>query len=928
MKKRTVSIILSALMLLTVGFQGKIMAAESGHNYVDVLAKSILFYEASWCGEDAGNNRISWRGPCHTEDGADIGLDLTGGFHDAGDHVKFGLPQGYSASVLNWTLNEYEDVLKDKGQYDYLYNICKHFTDYFIKCHPDSNTFYYQVGDGDTDHAYWGPPELQKTSRPSYAAATPSTPASEMCGEASAALAMMSMNAKQSDPSYSDKCLDTAKSIYTLGKTYKGRGTGQSYYTSGPYWDELAWAGIWMYRATGDNNYLNDVDDFIRAHLGANGAQGYQNNWTMCWDDVWAPVFLELYEITGDTVYKECVEYNLNYWMNNIRTTPGGLKYLNNWGVLRYAAAESAIALLYYEMSNDDKYLEFAKSQINYMLGDNPRNSSYVVGYGNNYPKFPHHRAASGRLEGPPADEKKQMPERHILYGALVGGPDSCDNYDDDVEAYVHTEVALDYNAGFVCAMAGMAKYLGQGQVPEEIPEENPTDALYVMAKLSKDTPSEIKLDTFIYNESVNPPAYKTNMSYKYFLDLSEVYNNGYTASDISVVSYYNPNHASISSLKPWDEENHIYYVEIDWGNVEIYGKSEFQLVLTGYAVNCLSGSNDWSQQGLNNTLQKTKYIPVYVDGIQVYGIEPDGNTNTAPVANDDTAETTEGIAVVIDVLDNDYDEDGVLEVFSVKITEEPSNGRIYVDSLTGKVKYTPEDGFIGEDSFKYTVRDDYGDESNEATVVITVEGEQSNKKPVANDDTAETTEGTAVVIDVLDNDYDEDGVLEIFSVNVTEAASNGRIYVDSLTGKVTYTPDEGFVGEDSFKYTVRDNYGEESNEATVVITVKKEENEVDYKVNFGVISDWRSGFSGKIVIINTGDTPLRNWELEFDFDRDIDAFWTARILSHNGSHYIISGYDWNSTIMPGKSVELEFNGRPGEVDEGPTNYELHYVEN
>ena len=92
------------LVLLT----SSCFAAE--HNYVDVLAKSILFYEANWCGPDAGNNRLQWRGPCHTRDGEDVGLDLTGGFHDAGDHVKFGLPQCYTGSVLNYTMYLYEDV--------------------------------------------------------------------------------------------------------------------------------------------------------------------------------------------------------------------------------------------------------------------------------------------------------------------------------------------------------------------------------------------------------------------------------------------------------------------------------------------------------------------------------------------------------------------------------------------------------------------------------------------------------------------------------------------------------------------------------------------------------------------------------------------------------------------------------------------------
>ena len=63
----------------------------------------------------ATNNVFDWRGPCHTTDGSDIGIDLTGGYHDAGDHVKFGLPQAYTAAILGWSLYEYKDVFDSTG---------------------------------------------------------------------------------------------------------------------------------------------------------------------------------------------------------------------------------------------------------------------------------------------------------------------------------------------------------------------------------------------------------------------------------------------------------------------------------------------------------------------------------------------------------------------------------------------------------------------------------------------------------------------------------------------------------------------------------------------------------------------------------------------------------------------------------------------
>ncbi len=131
--KRVIVLILIAIFVIG-SIPQSVMATESDFNYVDAFAKSILFYEANWCGPDAGNNRIKWRGPCHVDDGKDVGLDLTGGFHDCGDHVKFGLPQCASASTLAWAYYEFEDVFKAKGQYEYMLNILKHFCVYFMKC--------------------------------------------------------------------------------------------------------------------------------------------------------------------------------------------------------------------------------------------------------------------------------------------------------------------------------------------------------------------------------------------------------------------------------------------------------------------------------------------------------------------------------------------------------------------------------------------------------------------------------------------------------------------------------------------------------------------------------------------------------------------------------------------------------------------------
>ena len=210
--KRISVLALLAVFLVSLLPQS-VTAADTNFNYVDAFAKSILFYEANWCGPDAGDNRIRWRGPCHIEDGKDVGLDLTGGFHDCGDHVKFGLPQCASASTLGWAYYEFKDVFIEKGQDEYMLNILKHFTDYFMKCFQNKNTFYYQLGEGEADHAYWGPPELQTYDRPTYYSATSSKPGSDVAGDAAAALALMYLNIKDRDKDYADKCLHMQKTF-------------------------------------------------------------------------------------------------------------------------------------------------------------------------------------------------------------------------------------------------------------------------------------------------------------------------------------------------------------------------------------------------------------------------------------------------------------------------------------------------------------------------------------------------------------------------------------------------------------------------------------------------------------------------------------------------------------------------------------------
>ncbi len=152
-------------------------------------------------------------------------------------------------------------------------------------------------------------------------------------------------------------------------------------------------------------------------------------------------------------------------WMSGqvAKTTPAGYAFLDRWGSARYNTATQLAVLVYDKHTNGDrpsKYSEWARGQMDYLLGKNPLNRSYIVGYSSNSVKFPHHRASSGTTHA-----EDPSPHKHILYGALVGGPDQSDNHVDVTSDYIYNEVAIDYNAALVGACAGLYRYFGNSSM-------------------------------------------------------------------------------------------------------------------------------------------------------------------------------------------------------------------------------------------------------------------------------------------------------------------------------------------------------------------------------------------------------------------------------------------------------------------------------
>ncbi|MGN1422405.1 MAG: glycoside hydrolase family 9 protein [Oscillospiraceae bacterium] len=619
---------------LTESGSGSEGTTSSGsYNYGEALQKSLLFYELQRSGDiDESTARTNWRGDSGMNDGADAGLDLTGGLYDAGDNVKFNLPMAYTAAMLAWSVYEDRDAYEKSGQLEYALDTIKWINDYLIKCHPSENVYYYQVGDGSKDHAWWGAAEVMQMDRPSFKVDL-NHGGSAVAAEAAASLAACAAVYKSVDKAYADKCLTHAKQLYKYAETVKsdsGYTAANGFYNSwSGFYDELTWAGVWLYIATNDNSYLNKAKEYEPKCDG-------NYKWTMCWDDTYTGAVCLLATLTGEQKYKDKIEKNLDWWTTGtggerITYTPKGLAWLDSWGSLRYATTAGFVAAVYADSGKcpDTKaktYWDFCEKQINYALGSTGR--SFVVGYGDNAPEHPHHRTAQGSWSD---NMNEPSSHRHTLYGALVGGPDANDSYTDTVSDFNKNEVADDYNAGFTGALAKMYNKYGGKTLKNFGAVEEPGEELYVEYRINAQGNGFTEIKAMVYNKTAWPARVTDNLELRYFVDLSELYEAGKSASDVQVNMNYSDG-AKYGGIYEWNKDKHIYYVSIDFSGVKIYpgGQSaykkevQFRMLADGW-----NADNDPSYAELVGTngseLVLARNVALYEGGVHVFGMEPNG---------------------------------------------------------------------------------------------------------------------------------------------------------------------------------------------------------------------------------------------------------------------------------------------------------------
>lgn len=616
--------------------------SQNDFNYGEALQKSLLFYETQQSGVLPDWNRISWRSNSGVNDGKDVGLDLTGGWNDAGDHIKFGFPMAFSVTALNWGYLQYKDGYDAVNQTEIFKRNIKWVTDYFIKCHPSPNVFYAQVADSKSqDHNFWMPAEMVDV-HPDYGqrqayALTKSKPGTDVACETAAALASASMVFKDSDPAYSATLLQHAKELYEFGDSFRGLYTDKDNggaipadgtYTSTNFRDELAWGALWLYQATGEQKYLDKAE-----------AEYFEPDyvWSLVWEDKSYGNMVLLSMLTGKQNYIQNAERHLDFWQKGggINYSPGGQAHLTQWGSSRHAMNASLTALIFSDNVNSSKskqYHDFAVQQINYVLGDNPMNRSLVTGFGVNPPTRPHHRGMHSSWT-----RKETIPDisRHTLIGALLGGPlKPDDTLIEDRTDFLANEVATDYNACYTGVLARMVMEFGGSELPNFPQPETPGVEFLNEVKINAESARFTEVAIWLNNRSGWPARVPNSLSARYYVDISEGIEAGLKPSDYVITSRGAGSHTG--GLQEWNAASNIYFVEVavDADKMPFPGgqgehRAEIQLrvsIPNSAPASSWDASNDPSYEGLSGTVTEATSLPIYSDNKLAYGDEPSGS--------------------------------------------------------------------------------------------------------------------------------------------------------------------------------------------------------------------------------------------------------------------------------------------------------------
>ncbi|GEM_PF-874165 len=425
--------------------------------YSNVIDAMLDFYQAQRCGDA----QPYIHGICHTNDRHAV-IDAEGGWHDAGDYIKFVITTSFTVLELMLAYDYavtygYAAVLQDSDPANGIPDILDQTRiglEWLLKM--TENGYYYQVG-VEADHSVWRLPEGDDISPPpgvSLPRVVHSGFGANLIGRTTGALAIAARSYNSYDASFADACLNRAGTLFAdrTNYYYCQHSRPSNFYFEESFKDDLTVGAVELYLTTGSNIYQSIADGYVQ--------QIEAEQW-FTWDAIHPIAFAECYRAGIQQVH--CKKHMIRDLSDFKSISDNGGFYLGTsttWGTFTLAMCTAQLAIMYELITGSDYYYSASLAQRDYLLGRNQWGVCFITDVGQHSPLHPAHPTADilgtvyrGAVVGGPVSRTQWEMWLPAQFRALALADDAYAKFQermvwfDHKEDYVCNEPAIDYNA-------------------------------------------------------------------------------------------------------------------------------------------------------------------------------------------------------------------------------------------------------------------------------------------------------------------------------------------------------------------------------------------------------------------------------------------------------------------------------------------------
>ncbi|MBE5885755.1 MAG: glycosyl hydrolase family 9 [Lachnospiraceae bacterium] len=455
--------------IINVNGIGESYTFTIGDNIYDDIYKDVvrmLYLQRCGCDLDSDLAGDFAHVACHMQEttiyGTDTVIDVTGGWHDAGDYGRYVVPGAKTVMDLFMTYESSEgarsdnlDIPESGNGIPDLLDEAKYELDWMFKMQAENGGVYHKVTCANFPETV----EATAETEPLLVSPISATATADFAAVMAHAYSIY----KEYDATFAKQCLDASKEAYaylleneeTLTGFHNPEDIVTGEYNDATISDEFFWASIELYLVTKDSTYLDKAVELYNDKTGGLGwaAVGYYGMYSYLYADESLQINEELKTAFIDTITSACDESirrakKDSYFVSLGRNYP--------WGSNMTVANEGMLYYIAYDLTGNEEYVEYAKLQLDYLLGINPLGYCYVTGYGSFSPDHTHHRPSQalgqtmpGMLVGGPNTNADDPYARAVLSN-MVGG--TC--YVDNDSCFSTNEITIYWNSPLIYLLA------------------------------------------------------------------------------------------------------------------------------------------------------------------------------------------------------------------------------------------------------------------------------------------------------------------------------------------------------------------------------------------------------------------------------------------------------------------------------------------